>query len=72
MPGGADHQVAPGDEKEDHADEIDPGLAFGVQPLVDDIHAHMAVVKQGVTGADQKDESEQMPFQLLGETQSWC
>ena len=27
----------------------------------------MAVFKQGITGPHQKDEGEQMPFQLLGE-----
>jgi hypothetical protein len=65
-----DHQVATGNQEKNHTDQVDPGTAPGAKPLVDDVHAYMAVVKQGVAGTDEENESEQVPLQLLGKNEA--
>ena len=67
LQGGGDDQQAPGVEKKNHADEVDPGLGPGPKPLVENVDPDVAVLEQGVPGTDEKDKGEQMPFQFLGE-----
>jgi hypothetical protein len=70
FPGSHDDHDAAGKQKEQNADQIDPGPAFCSQALIDDVDPHVAVLKKCVSGSDQKDKGEQVPLEFLGENET--
>jgi hypothetical protein len=51
-----------GQQEEQAADQVDERLSARRQPAIDDIDAHMAIVLEGIAGAEHEDQREKIPL----------
>lgn len=64
VPGEVDDPEAHGDEEEEGAHQVNPGLGPLGEAPVNEVNAHVGVVLEGVGAAQEEDEAEEVPLGL--------